>query len=352
MRSNFLITYVNSEWVTLVEKGSVSIHFVAAALDGLSARGMDPAPVLRKAGIAPALLHQPHARVPVQSYAALLREVAQLLDDEFFGQDSRRMKLGSFALACLLALEGGGDLGGALNLLCRTYNSTFDDLRVTVRRDGRRAALEIAPTRPGQALPVFAVETLFVYIHGVACWLVRRRIAIDEACLPYAEPDHAAEYFVLFSTQLRFNQQQCRLWFDAALLSLPVVQDRRAAKNFLNQAPESFLVKYRNPDGFGRRVANLLRRRPPADWPGADEAAAALRCSPATLRRMLRQEGTSFQAIKDRLRLDLARAALARPGLPIADIAAQLGFAEPAAFNRAFRQWTGTTPARYRRGDG
>ncbi|OYQ35023.1 hypothetical protein CHU95_09970 [Niveispirillum lacus] len=335
-----------------MEKGSVSIHFVAAALDGVLARGMEPAPVLRKAGIAPALLWQPGARVPVQSYAALLREVAQLLDDEFFGQDSRRMKVGSFALACLLALEGGGDLGGALDLLCRAYNTIFDDLRVSVRREGRRAALEIAPTRPGHTLPVFAVETLFVYIHGVACWLVRRRIAIEEACLPYAEPAHGAEYFVLFSTQLRFGQDQCRLWFDAALLSLPVAQDRRAARGFLNQAPESFLVKYRNPDGFARRVANLLRRRPPDEWPGAEDAAAALRCSPATLRRTLRQEGTSFQAIKDRLRLDLAKAALARPGLSVADIATQLGYAEPAAFNRAFRQWTGTTPARYRRASG
>lgn len=336
----------------MVEKGSVSIHFVAGALNGAMARGMEPAPILRKAGIASALLSQPTSRVPLQSHAALLREVAQLLDDEFFGQDSRRMKVGSFAMACLLALEGGGDLGGALDLLCRTYNTIFDDLRVSVRRDGRRAALEIAPTRPGHALPVFAVETLFVYIHGVACWLVRRRIAIDEACLPYAEPAHGAEYFVLFSTQLRFNQDHCRLWFDAALLSLPVAQDRRSARAFLNQAPESFLVKYRNPDGFGRRVANLLRRRPPAEWPGAEEAAATLRCSPATLRRMLRQEGTSFQAIKDRLRLDLAKAALARLDLPIADISTQLGFAEPAAFNRAFRQWTGTTPARYRRGGG
>ncbi len=350
MRSNFLITYVNSEWIGRVEKGSVSIHFVASALNGAMARGLEPAPILRKAGIDPALLHQPSARVPVQAHAALLRILAQVLDDEFFGQDSRRMKVGSFALSCLLALEGGGDVGGALGLLCRAYNTIFDDLRVAVRRDGRRAALEIAPTRPGHMLPVFAVETLFVYMHGIACWLARRRIVIEEACFPYPEPPHGAEYFVLFSTQLRFSQQQCQLWFDAGILSLPVAQDRRSAKSFLNQAPESFLVKYRNPDGFGRRVANLLRRRPPTDWPGADEAAELLRCSPATLRRMLRQEGTSYQAIKDRLRLDMARAALAKADLSIADITAQLGFAEPAAFNRAFRQWTGTTPARYRRG--
>ncbi|MFV3131832.1 AraC family transcriptional regulator [Niveispirillum sp. KHB5.9] len=332
----------------MADKGSISIQFAAAALTGALARGMQAAPILRKAGIDPALLSRPDARVPVQAYGALLRLLAQLLDDEFFGLDSRRMKVGSFALSCLLALRGE-DLGRALTLLCRSYNTILDDLRVGLVRDGRRAALEIVPTSPGQPLFPFAAETLFVYIHGIACWLARRRIVIDEAEFPYPQPARAGEYYVLFSTQLRFDQPACRLWFDAATLSLPVAQDTRTAQAFLNQAPESFLVKYRNPDGYSRRVANLLRRRPPADWPVADAAAAALRCSPATLRRMLRQEGTSFQAIKDRLRLELARDALARPDLSIADITALLGFAEPAAFNRAFRQWTGTTPARYRR---
>lgn len=333
----------------MVEKGSVSIHFAVAALQGAIARGLEPEPILRKAGIDPALLQQPAARISIQLHATLLRLLAQLLDDEFFGQDSRRMKVGSFALSCLLALEGGGDLGGALRLLCRTYNAIFDDISVSIRREGAQAALEIAPTRVDAPLSTFAVETLFIYLHGVACWLVRRRIAIDEACFSYPEPGHGIEYVVLFSARRRFGQERCQLWFDAGHLALPVVQDRRAAKSFLNQAPESFLVKYRNPEGYGRRVAALLRQRPPPAWPGADEAARILRCSPATLRRMLRQEGSSFQAIKDRLRLEMARQALAQPDLSIADIAAQLGFAEPAAFNRAFRQWTGTTPARFRR---
>jgi AraC-like DNA-binding protein len=330
------------------EKGSVSIHFVASALAGMTARGMDTTPVLRKVGIAPALLAQPAARIPVGSYAALLRTVAHVLDDEFFGQDSRRMKIGSFALSCLLTL-GATELGRGLTLLCRAYNAILDDLHITIRQEGRRVALEVAPTRPDQPLRIFAVETLFVYLHGVACWLTRRRIPVESAEFSYPEPPQSEEYFLLFSTRLRFGQPYCRLWFDAGVLALPVTQNERTARSFLNQAPDSFLVKYRNPDGHGRRVANLLRRRPPAEWPGLERMANTLRCSPATLRRMLRQEGTSFQAIKDRLRLEMAQAALAQADATIAEITAMLGFAEPAAFNRAFRQWTGTTPARYRR---
>lgn len=331
-----------------MEKSSVSIHFVSAALAGMQTRQMDTGPILVKAGIPAALLSRDKARVPVARYAALLREVAQVLDDEFFGLDSRRMKIGSFALSCLLAL-GQKDIGRALTMLCRSYNATLDDVQLSLLRDGNRAALDVRPTDGARPLSCFAVETLFVYIHGVACWLARRRIVVDEAAFRYPAPVHADEYAVLFGSTLRFQQPFCRFWFDAAILSLPVVQNERTAQSFLNQAPDSFLVKYRNPDGVGRRVTRLLQNTPIGKWPLFDEVAAELRCSPATLRRALRQEGLPYQTLKDRLRLDAARELLAANRLSLTEIAIALGFAEPSAFSRAFRLWTGQTPAHYRR---
>src|SRR5437899_4541533 len=81
-----------------MEKGSVAICFVHHAIAGLHARGIDPDPVLRGAGIAPALLAVPQARVSSASYSELSLAVAAALDDEFFGQDARSMKCGSFAM--------------------------------------------------------------------------------------------------------------------------------------------------------------------------------------------------------------------------------------------------------------
>jgi AraC-like DNA-binding protein len=63
----------------------------------------------------------------------------------------------------------------------------------------------------------------------------------------------------------------------------------------------------------------------------------------------LKQEGVTYQAIKDGLRRDLAISRLADTSETIAEIADALGFAEPSAFRRAFRKWTGVRPADYRR---
>ena len=82
------------------EPGTIAICFVAAALESVRARNLDADQLLLGAGLNPSLLHVPQARVSVKHYGELWRRVALALDDEFFGQDSRRMKAGSFALLC------------------------------------------------------------------------------------------------------------------------------------------------------------------------------------------------------------------------------------------------------------
>ncbi len=77
--------------------------------------------------------------------------------------------------------------------------------------------------------------------------------------------------------------------------------------------------------------------------------AAALHMTPRTLNRRLEAEGSSFRAIRDALRRDLALSRIAKTRQPLADLAADLGYADPSAFYRAFVGWTGASPSAYRR---
>jgi len=71
--------------------------------------------------------------------------------------------------------------------------------------------------------------------------------------------------------------------------------------------------------------------------------------SPRTLRRWLAKEGTSWRGILNRIRFEAARNRMLEPTLPLAEIAAELGYADQAHFTRAFRRWTGESPSGYRR---
>ena len=111
------------------EKGSISIAFVREALEGVLRRSIAPEPLLRAAAIPPGLLQFSDARVTPESFGALWLAIARALDDEFFGLDSRRMKVGSYAVMCRLAL-GCDTLGAAAARICEFLRVILDDTRV------------------------------------------------------------------------------------------------------------------------------------------------------------------------------------------------------------------------------
>jgi AraC-like DNA-binding protein len=99
------------------------------------------------------------------------------------------------------------------------------------------------------------------------------------------------------------------------------------------------------------RIEEALRRAlQRGDETTAQSIASQLGMSVRTLQRRLVEEGTSFRAARDRARCERARERLAERDVAIATVADELGFADVAAFSKAFRRWTGAPPSLARRG--
>ncbi len=334
--------------VSRSEPGTIAICFVAAALQSVRARDLDADDLLLRVGLSPSLLDAPQARVSAKHYGALWRLVALTLDDEFFGQDSRRMKAGSFAMLCHSIL-GCKTLAHALQRSLRFYELILDDLSGRLMRGGGEASITLYERNTGGIHRVFAHEVLLMLLHGVSCWLVGRRIPIVRAQFAYQEPAHSAEYRLMYSTDLKFQASNTGIVFEASYLDLPIVQNERSVKEFLRTAPENILVKYKNGSSLSARIRRRLRQSLPHAVPEFDALAGALNMTAATLRRRLHEEGTSYQLIKDQLRRDLAIGYLSHSRRSVMDIALELGFSERSAFHRAFRKWTGASPGQFRR---
>jgi AraC-like DNA-binding protein len=330
-----------------MENRSISVYFVQSALAPLMARGIDVADLLRTAGIAPALLQSPEGRVSPESFSALWLGVARLLDDELFGQDSRRMKVGTFAMLCRTLIHCA-TLSAALHRMALFFNLVLDDFHCSLESDAQHGYLTIRGKAGAGQLPMFGYETLLIMQHGLACWLVGRRIPILRASFAYPDPPVSAEYRRMFSEQMSFNEDATRLAFKRSYLDLPVIQDRRTVEEFLRGAPGNIVLKYKNSTGLSAQIRRSLRSSARTGWPDFNVIAAKLHMTPSTLRRRLGEEGQSFQAIKDQLRRDMAIDALSRTSSSVAVIAADLGFAEASAFHRAFKKWTGVNPGEYR----
>jgi AraC-like DNA-binding protein len=330
------------------EPGTIAICFVAAALQSVRDRGHDADALLANVGLAPGLLQNPQARVSAKHYGALWRSIALTLDDEFFGQDSRRMKSGSFAMLCHSVL-GCKTLGQALDRSLRFYALILDDVSGTCERNAREARIVLHERAAGAGQRVFAHELLLMLLYGVSCWLVGRRIPILRTEFSYPEPAHSAEYRLMYSAELTFDRPNTLIAFEGDYLDLPVVQNEHSIKEFLRTAPESILVKYKNGSSLTARVRRRLRQYLPGEVPDFEGLADELNMTPATMRRRLHEEGESYQSIKDQLRRDLAISYLSHSSRSVMDIALELGFSERSAFHRAFRKWTGASPGEFRR---
>ena len=329
--------------------------FVTGMLAGLLRRQIDPGKLLAATDID---IADAASRIPIERYAALYNRLNSELDDEGFGLFAQPMRTGSFEFLCRGCLSAP-TLAEALSRASRFLHIVLPDLAVSVRRSHGRAELVIAETRkladnPDDAGRVFAFEWLLRLLHGLSCWLAGRGIALDHVIFPYRRPAHSADYPLIFTEDSRFaptvpgGTGTLVASFNANLLDLPIRRDEAALATFLEGAPGKITTLYRRDRGMVIRVRDLLRTALPATL-SLDEIAKRLHLSPRTIHRRLEEEGSSFRAIKDALRRDMALSRLTKTRDSISQVAADLGYADNSAFYRAFVEWTGMAPVHYRR---
>lgn len=327
---------------------SVATGFVTGMLSGLQGRELDAAPLLARAGIT---LAESASRVPVERYAVLYNLCIEALDDEAFGLLPQPMPVGSFEFLCR-GMLGAPTLEEALRRGIRFLRLVLPAFRISLRREGARAELVLddggslgaereAPAR------VFAYEWLLRLLHGVASWVVGRGLALDAVDFPYARPAHADDYALVYTEHSRFDADQLVAHLQANLLDLPLRRDEAALAGFLEGAPGKITMLYRRDREMVFRVRDLVRDALPQNL-SLEEVAARLHLSPRTLHRRLEEEGSGFRTIKEATRRDIAYARLAKTRQPIARIAAELGYADPSTFYRAFVAWSGMSPERFR----
>ncbi|HEX6634912.1 MAG TPA: AraC family transcriptional regulator [Usitatibacter sp.] len=334
------------------DRATVAAGFVTGMLSGLGARGIDPHPLLRAAGIPASVLRDRRARVPIAAYVALYNAVVRTLDDEGFALFAAPLRPGTFEFLCR-ASAGSATLGEALDRAARFLALVLPDLAVRVSRSRGVARLEIAERRrlrrdAADPRRVFAFEWLLRLLHGLACWLAGRGIALQSVRFPYPRPAHAADYTLVYTEHSAFDSHTLVAAFDAALLEHPVVRSAADVEAFLEGAPGRISMLYRRDREMVRRVRELLARDLAAA-PALEACARSLEVSPRTLHRRLADEGSSFRMIREELRRARALAMIETTRKRIADVAAELGYSEPSAFFRAFHAWTGAAPSAHRR---
>ena len=162
-----------------------------------------------------------------------------------------------------------------------------------------------------------------------------------------ADSQTAAEAF--FGCPVQFDQDDTAVRIPLAYLALPLLHSDPGLRLLLDQQAQAMLQAMPDADAFDRSLQQTLLRRLPEGDAALATVAAAMHVSVRTLQRRLEARGQTWQQVLDRSREELARQYLADRGLSLSDIALLLGFSEQSAFTRAFKRWSGQTPAQARK---
>ncbi len=321
--------------------------FVRAVLLACERAGLDPAALLQQAQIAPDAVKNPDARVTAWQFERLSGLAMQTLDDEALGWFDRRLPWGSYGMLARASLSAP-TLGLAVARWCRHHALLTGDITLALCVQGDTAQITVTEHRDLGALREFCLVSVLRNIHGLACWFIDSRIPLQNAQFPFAAPPYHSAYSVLFSGPTHFAAGSATLQFDARYLPLPLQRDETALRQMLERALPLTVLQYRRDRLLVQRVRQVLNADPGAPH-SAGALAERLHLSQRTLHRQLKDEGASLQALKDEVRRERAVDLLHRTDRPIKQVAHEAGFTNDKSFIRAFRGWTGQSPAEFRR---
>jgi AraC-like DNA-binding protein len=335
--------------IAAAENISITAAYPRFLMALVEERGGDAERVLALAGLDSAYLQREDARVSALQYAAMVLASMDACGDQGLGY-ALAMRTPPTAHGPLgFAMMCSPTLGDALALGLKYMNLLQNGAALTFWQDGAWVCLRADLALTGAPLPVYRyfTEALMAGIARLAAWLLgTERVGAGELWFDYAEPAYFAGYAGRLPP-VRYDAPHVQLRIPAELLrhKLPLA-DEVACQRALAQCERESALLASGAVNLAARVRESLHART-GRYPNAEEMAGRLHLSVRTFKRRLAEQGTSFRALLEEVQRIDAIELLSRRHVPLARIAEELGYADPANFTRAFKRWTGMTPSAF-----
>ena len=319
--------------------------------DGLvEGLGGNSAILMRSAGLDPSLAANPFEQIDFAAYAILLEHTAQMLDCPDFGMRLGRLQSGLVVMGPAgLALERVDTIGDMFKYCSQLMHIYSTGIQINLNRDfcSGESLLTFELLASRTPLRRQIMEQILLIGNNSAIDLSGGRARAKEIWFTHAPLAPPSAYKEAFGAKVVFSES-----FDAAIFNTADIDavvrtsDREMFQNMLDSL---------SPYLAGRASVSAQVKREIARWIHEDSGCERERVSrrlglhPRTLQRRLNDEGLTFEMIKDQVRRELAQHYLFESTVPLTDVAARLGFAEPAVLTRACRRWFSRTPREMRR---
>ena len=303
--------------------------------------------LLAGTGITRHALVNPLARMPIPLLTSLLERARRLTGEPALGMHIGLKTSPTLYGAVGFALLSAGTIREAIDVSTRFGRLVTTAVTVRLQVEGSTASLVVDEHADFGSARDIAMMTTIVALWQISRQLTGRDLLTSVAEFAFPAPARPADLDA-GGLPMRFDCPRNRLAFDARSLALPYTMPDPVASRWAQERCQGELdVLGQNAD-LAARVRDLLAS-PGGRVRGLEEVAAEMNQSARTLKRQLQARGVSFSALRAGHVHERAMTLLRSGDLSLDDVARSVGFTTVRNFERAFRRWTGTTPAEFRR---
>ncbi len=279
-----------------------------------------------------------------QAYHLLASVIDQTQDAQLGLKAASRMALGDVGVVDYL-MQTAPTIGEALDVAARYFVLLNESLCCRLELNGDFARFRMESSIPQ---PPAAEDFMLCSLTAAQAWL--RQLEGLEVWFLHPEPSDLAPYKRAFGAlQLRFSAPFTGFSLARTHLRQPLPTADRKLHAVVRELADIMLAQQAcRSTSFSQRVRSVLAGEVSTQALNAATVARRLQTSGRTLARRLEAEGTSFYTLLDDARRLRALQLMSDTGRTLNEIARATGFAHVASFHRAFRRWTGKTPAEYR----
>lgn len=323
------------------------MSWVNTVLGAAQRLGVERDPLLAAAGIAAAELSL--ERWPIDHITRLWRAAAQLTGDPGFGLKAGALVgPASFNVVSYL-LQSAPTLRESITVVQRYQRLISDGGRLQMI-PGAQASWVVYHPRQGR-LPFspHQIEAVLASVVAFAHWVGGSYLRPLKVQFSQPQLGPLGGYHAAFQCPVEFDQAFSGVLVDNATLDAPLPQADAQLARVHQQYAAARLAALTPPEALVQDLRRWIATHLQGRLPTRAEAAQALGLSPRTLARRMQQQQLDFSTLLDDARREAALQAVGNSSQALADVGQHLGFAEPSTFWRAFRRWTGMTPAQWRR---
>ncbi|MBB5539128.1 AraC family transcriptional regulator [Rhizobium giardinii] len=327
---------------------SIRVFVLQAIIQNLPRAGTHLKALLTRHGLSDARIGNPNARVDMRDYLEFFEDAARTFEDPVLGARlGFALRPGDLWPIGLLLMQASS-IGSALSYYARyaTAFQTATTFSVQLSPEGLMCSYKVHDDIKPKSL--LRQDTEFT----LACICSQIQAAFDsnwrplEVHLEHTSVGQEAALQRIFGAPVRFGQTRNCIIIDPRDADRQYRVEDREFINILNQHMASVIAASNEEVSATEQVKALISVRlgiSPVELP---DLASEMGITPRTLQRRLSEEGASIRAILRDYREQMATAYLAQGNVSVEEISAALGYAESTVFSRAFKAWTGKSPAR------